>query len=704
MAIRHPLTGFSAFLLLLGAAIGARAEVWPGWHGLEKQGVAASPCCTQWAIDSNVVWKTAVPGEGHSSPIVTEDAVYLTTSFPVGMTAGGKRLIMRGVLTAAGLLALLGLGLVMRACARGGGADSGWLVRLVPFAFLMGAVIAFVFWGYRHLSADKVDHALRIARWLFSALLAMLCLVTAGCSLRARSAVRWGLGIALIAFSAVVLFARPAPEYYGLRTGAAHTQRVLQVVSALPCGVGVAVLLLACLRRRGGGGSPASAAEPDAAGSVLPRGLAAGAVALAAGLAAAGLLWLAGRMPGVQDLAIRLLQCGQMPLMVFLSVSLAAFLAWTLVWVVAEAVFSPRQGVPIPVLLRFACLGLGAFVFVDMNCLGIRRDLVRAIVCFDRRSGDIRWTAKGLRGPQSSLHQENSPATPTPVSDGERVYAYFGTAGMMCANRSGKIVWANPNLPFEDIHGVAASPVLHAGRLILLCDMPKDPYIVALDCATGQRVWRKKRQGWTGSHGCHSTPVVGGAAGKESVVVWSWGDLMAYDAQTGHKVWKYHVPGNLIGERVASPILGPDKVYVLNRVGVRALSLTKLAQGVDPLAWAAGMGFHGPNVASGVLLNGLLFTLSDEGHAACLDAETGTMKWEQELRIPAFASVVATPEAVYFCDRQGQTWVVACAPEYKLLARNAMGEPIYATPALADGQVFIRTTQHLWCLGSKPSG
>ncbi|MBN1671011.1 MAG: PQQ-like beta-propeller repeat protein [Kiritimatiellae bacterium] len=689
----------------------AAAEDWPGWRGLDRQGAAPGPAVISLATNRNVRWRVAIPGQGHSSPIVVGDAVLVTTAYPAKAGEWVKHAATCGSLSLAVLLGVAGLAAAcLQAAAR---QRPPWRrhLRMLLFLALAGSVIALLFGAQRSLTTQEVGHSIRLFRWLFSSVLGCLGVMAAVTGVRADSRARLAAGLALILFSGLLAGARPNKDYYGAFSGAAHTRRAILVATALPASAGLVVLAafalrlaLRRIRRRRAAGTACDEAPPPRPAGGAGRGrigtaarLLAAAGSFGAGLAAFGIPRLLHNSDRVRAGVYGLLQSARSDPMAFVAASLGTGLLCVLIWVIGDVLLAgTRTALRLPRLLRLAPPAVALIAFADLNYLGVVPVLTRAVLCMDRESGSTRWVAEGLKGPHVPVSRDNSPATPTPVSDGTRVYAYFGTPGVLCVNMKGEVLWTNRDLPFEGVHGVAASPVLCGARLIILSDMPGAPYLTALDTQTGERVWTANRAPWKG-HGCHCTPTAVTLGGQPALIVRGWWDVTAYAAQSGAVLWQIGVPGKQSGERVASVLVDGDRLYVPNEDQVSALSLAAIAKGDPTPVWTTNMKRRGPNTASPVLRHGLLFMVSDHGYVFCLDTETGKVVWRSRFRGTHYASPLATDEAVYLCGNTGRVTVVACSREYRKLAENDLFEPMFASPALADDRLFIRTKAHLWC-------
>lgn len=600
--------------LLSSPAAGGGAGEWPGWRGLEREGQAEpGDYPTHWSPETNVRWKTPIPGEGHSSPIVVGDKVFLTTACITGRGEALRAAASIALVGATALLAILGAAASLRGPAPRPPRTKGRVAAIAGLWLALAALVLASLASFARYERGELNAEERMELWLLS------CLVGAACILPAATAGRWvrlAAGVAQLGLAAIALLARPEPQYFDLRTPGRYASELL-AVAALPAAIGLLLVAahLAGLARR---------------------------VALLPG-------WLA-----------------------------IAFIA-------------------------LAPAGLAA-----RNRLLPAKELVRTIVCLDRDTGAVRWTAEGLRGPKPVLSRRNSPATPTPVADGERVYAWFGSAGAMCADLDGKLLWTNRALPFECVHGAGPSLLLADGRLIVTGTQAEAPYVAALDAQTGRRAWTAELRPWPGIEGQHRTPASATADGKKLLLIWAWDGagkedfLRGLGLQSGKELWRHPVPTH--GEQVASVVSDRDTVFLATSRAVTALRLSKLSRGEAPLLWATELKSRGQLVASPVLCNGLLFAVSAHRDAHCLDAATGELLWSQQLMgRGCMASPIAAGGAVYFPDVSGKITVVAAERAFRRIAENDLGEALWASPAPIGRRLYIRTAARLWCIEGAPS-
>jgi outer membrane protein assembly factor BamB len=356
------------------------------------------------------------------------------------------------------------------------------------------------------------------------------------------------------------------------------------------------------------------------------------------------------------------------------------------------------------------------------------------IYCLDRATGNVVWKQVALEGkPHIPTQASNTYATETPVTDGERVYAYFGMHGVYCYDFAGKLVW-KANLGSYRVamgYGTGSSPVLDGGRLFIQCDNDEKSFLVALDAKTGKELWRTARPERTG----WSTPLVWKNKVRTEVVCVGSPKARSYDPATGKQLWEL---GGLNGQAKASPVAGPDLLYVGiggrmggfgggaepggeapagrgGRMGgggrplfaVKAgasgdITLKDGAKSNEGVAWQLPQG--GPPTASPLLVDKYLYVLEERGGLlSCYDAKTGKQVYKE--RLPGARGFTSSPFAYdgkLFClDDAGTTHVVQAGPQFKVLGKNTIDEMCWSSPAVAGGALFLRTVDHVYCIKDK---
>jgi outer membrane protein assembly factor BamB len=319
---------------------------------------------------------------------------------------------------------------------------------------------------------------------------------------------------------------------------------------------------------------------------------------------------------------------------------------------------------------------------------------------FSRADGRRLWERRiEAEGALTPVHDKHNLASPSPVTDGSRVYAWFGTGQIVSLNRDGTVAWqrhlGQEIAPFDIQWGHASSPVLYGDLLILLCDHAPASYILALDKQTGKQRWKAERGKGRSSY---STPlVVEGAFGAE-LIVNSSERIDAYDARTGKFLWH-------TGESNRFPIPSPvfhDGVIYASR-GYRSGPYMALRPGgtgdvtATRTVWSVATG--APYVSSLLYYQGVIYMANDVGVLTAIDAATGVRLWQERVDGVFSASPIAGGGHVYFVSENGDTVVVKAGRAPQIVGRNALGERAVASPAASNGRIFIRTDNHLFCVG-----
>jgi outer membrane protein assembly factor BamB len=343
----------------------------------------------------------------------------------------------------------------------------------------------------------------------------------------------------------------------------------------------------------------------------------------------------------------------------------------------------PGRGVSCPVVA-------GGRVYVTASS-GANQDRLH-VLCLDQGTGKKLWERQFWATGLTQCHPKTAMAAPTPVTDGERVFALFATADVVALDRDGDLLWlrslARDYPPISNNVGMAASPVLWKDTLFLPLENAGRSFAAALDKHTGQNRWKVERHrdiNWV-------TPLVFEHGSKAVVVFQTAKDVTAYDAMSGKIVWE-HAAGV---SSVSTPGLGENgTIYV---AGGDFLALKPTASGPEVL-WKSNklrMGY-----TSAVNYHGRLYAVEGGGILNCADAKTGEAIWKLRLKGPYWASPLCVDGRLYITNEEGVTTVVHLSNEPEILATNPIGEPVTATPAIAGGAMFLRTDKHLWCVKEK---
>jgi len=344
---------------------------------------------------------------------------------------------------------------------------------------------------------------------------------------------------------------------------------------------------------------------------------------------------------------------------------------------------------------RSAVIATAAIGFFTTTVLVPRGGWIYAVVAVDRQSGEIRWVRDGLTAARTTVHRANSLATPTAVADADRVVAYFGAPGLMAVGPAGTLLWTNRRVPFESMYGVGASPVLAAGAVLVSSFTPAGAYLAAFDPATGRERWRAARADVHPDFGDSRTPLVMTIQGRPTVIVWGMNELAGHDLETGRVLWTYaHGANQRMGSMVTSILGNGDLLFLPLENGMIALSAAKLGAGADPVVWTSRGG--GSALTTPVFYEGRIYAVSAAGVATCTEGNTGAQLWRARLEGQYSSSPVAVAGRVYFTDEAGKTTVVAAAPSFEVVGENDIGEPVIATLAPVDDDLYIRGRDHLF--------
>jgi outer membrane protein assembly factor BamB len=347
----------------------------------------------------------------------------------------------------------------------------------------------------------------------------------------------------------------------------------------------------------------------------------------------------------------------------------------------------------------------GDRVFVTQT---IEKDGQRLIMCFDRKDGKLLWQ-KGARGAaKEPTHETNPLCSSSPVTDGTRVVAWFGSAGVWCFDLEGKELWRRDLGPQEHIWGYGSSPVLDGGLCYLNFGPGERQFLVALDAATGEIKWKHDEPGgkkgatqkeWIGSW---STPVIA-KAGDRTELLLTWpGRLAAYDPASGKELWSCRGLNPLI---YTSPLVSDGIAVGMGGFGGAALGVR--TGGAGDVTESHRLWHHPKDrqrIGSGAIHDGHIYILDDPGIAECIELKTGKPVWEERLTGPggstqSWSSMMLSGDKLYAINQRGDTFIVRASPKFELIATNSLGEGTNGSIAPSNGELFIRTYQTLWCIG-----
>lgn len=320
-------------------------------------------------------------------------------------------------------------------------------------------------------------------------------------------------------------------------------------------------------------------------------------------------------------------------------------------------------------------------------------------LCVDAKSGKLLWNTEVFKAgaaATSAMHKKNSLASPTPIVTADRLFVHFGHMGTAAIDLAGKVVWKQTTLGFEINHGGGGSPALVDGMLVFSCDALSDPYLAAIDAATGTVRWKTPRDTPARRKFSFSTPLVVG----DQIVSPTSGLVGGYDVKTGKEKWRVtYGEGYSV---VPRPVLADGKVFVsssFDKPIVKAVRLDGASGDVSDshVAWTLAKG--GPHTASMLISGDHIFLVSDAGIATCAEHRTGNVLWTERLPGNYSASPVLAEGRIYFLNETGTTTVIRADSVFEKLATNALDESTLASPAVFDGAIILRSEGHLWRIG-----
>lgn len=333
----------------------------------------------------------------------------------------------------------------------------------------------------------------------------------------------------------------------------------------------------------------------------------------------------------------------------------------------------------------------------------------RAVVCLDRATGKTIWISSIDFAGDEPTHDDNPYCSATPTTDGDAVYAWFGSAGMIAYDMNGQELWRRDLGPVRHQWGNASSPVLLEDMVIVHVGPSVKPFMIALNKRTGQTIWEhalpeeacKDEKEYKGSW---STPMIVEHDDQKEMIMSLPGWVMGFNPYSGQEYWRC---GGLSDLVYTSPLVNDKYVIAMSGFTGPAIGLRR------PGAEARGditathrlwrVEKNAQRVGTGVLLDSNVFMLDDPGIARCIDAASGNVIWEQRVGASSWGSMLLGLHRLYVTDQMGVTHVLVPSREFNEVAKNPLGdkERTRATPAFSDGQIFIRTYENLYCIGTR---
>jgi outer membrane protein assembly factor BamB len=314
---------------------------------------------------------------------------------------------------------------------------------------------------------------------------------------------------------------------------------------------------------------------------------------------------------------------------------------------------------------------------------------------FSRSTGKLLWTHKAAgEGELTPVHLKHNLSSPSCVTDGELVYAWFSTGQVFAFTLDGKVAWqrnlAKDYGPFQILWGHGSSPMLYRESLILLCDHQGRAYLLSVDKRTGKNRWKVDRGNDRRSY---TTPFVIAQNGHDELIVNSSERIDVFDPSTGEFLWHYGEPNRV---PIGTPVFHDGVIYASR--GYSSGPYTAMKPGGKVL-WEVKTG--APYVSSLLYYRGLIYMANETGIASCVDAADGKTLWKERFGGVFSASPVAADGKVYLINEDGEAFVLAAGRELKILHRNKLPERTLASPAISGGQIFLRTDERLIAIGKR---
>ena len=339
----------------------------------------------------------------------------------------------------------------------------------------------------------------------------------------------------------------------------------------------------------------------------------------------------------------------------------------------------------------------GRHIFV-VTAIKVKKQ--RILLCLDRKKGKILWQRVVLESPPERINSLNSYASSTPATDGQRVYVSFLDRDKMFVatyDFDGNKVWEVRPGVFSSMHGYCSSPVIWKDKVIVNGDHDGPSYIVALSRATGQTIWKTPRPNRTRSY---CAPIIRQIDGRNQMVLSGTKCVASYDPDTGEQHWLIDGPTE---QFVASLVYNGELLFMTcgfpDRF-IQAIRPDGRGNVTDThVLWQKDRDCS--YVPSPIAFGPYFLVVADNGVATCFEAKTGKSCWRERLGPHYSASLVSANGLVYFLSDKGVMTIVKPGEELDIVARNELGENTYASPAISDGQIFLRGAKHLYCISTE---
>jgi len=341
--------------------------------------------------------------------------------------------------------------------------------------------------------------------------------------------------------------------------------------------------------------------------------------------------------------------------------------------------------------------------FIHPDSVGANKKHTFKVMALNRETGKVLWDVVAFEGtPYDDRHRKSSYAASTPATDGKMVYAFFGSEGLYAYDYSGKLGWKADLGKMGTVGmGTGTSPIIFENLVIVQCDEENGEasFIIGLDKKTGKEVWRTARKvqvSW-------ATPLLVKTAKRSELITSGTESIVSYDPATGKELWTHK---GVESNAIPSPVANSEMVYLVAGFPAKIAMAIRLGASGDltgtpnvPWKYTKGTAY----VPSPILYGDYLYLTTDRGILTCIDAKTGEVKYEGG-RVPVPATFTASPVAfegkILLTSEDGDTYIVKAGPKHEVIGTNSVGEPVYASPAIADGRIYIRGEKNIYCIGS----
>lgn len=327
---------------------------------------------------------------------------------------------------------------------------------------------------------------------------------------------------------------------------------------------------------------------------------------------------------------------------------------------------------------------------------GFRQDQLH-VLCFSAESGEQLWERRFWATGRTMCHRKMCVATPTPASDGERIFAFYSSNDLACLDLDGNLLWYRglghdfPNA--SNSLGMASSPIVAGNTVVVQVESDAESFAVGVDPATGLSRWkldRPRAANWT-------SPVLikGATPAEDQVLLQSSKGMTAIEPQTGKELWSY-LDG---ASTIPSSVVAGRKILIPSN-GLTAVEPVDGSE-APKVVWNASR--LSPSTSSPLVLDGKVFTLNRSGALSCASLTDGDLAWQLRLKGPYSATPVSAGGLLYFFNEKGKVHVVKPGEKSgEIVGESDLEETILATPAVSDGAIFVRSDEHLWKIAETP--